>query len=175
MEISMDRATKEQFVVSLRDALSHAGLVVVTHQAGLTVAETRDLRHVMRLGESFYKVTKNTLARLAVKGTKFENLESMFSGPMALAFSADPIAAAKISVQYASTNDKFSIVGGNLNGELLDAEGIKQLALLPSLDELRGKIVGVLVAPATRVATLMQAPAAQLARVLNAHATKEAA
>ncbi|MBS0186034.1 MAG: 50S ribosomal protein L10 [Proteobacteria bacterium] len=171
----MDRATKEQFVGSLRDALNHAGLVVVTHQAGLTVAETRDLRDAMRLGESFYKVTKNTLARLAVKGTKFESLESMFSGPMALAFSADPIAAAKISIQYASTNEKFSIVGGSLNGELLDAEGIKQLALLPSLDELRGKIVGVLVAPATRVATLMQAPAAQLARVLNAYATKEAA
>ncbi len=171
----MDRATKEQFVVSLRDALSHAGLVVVTQQTGLTVAESRNLRNTMRLGESFYRVTKNTLARLAVKGTKFEGLESMFSGPMALAFSEDPIAAAKISVQYASTNEKFSIVGGSLNGELLDAEGIKQLALLPSLDELRGKIVGILVTPATRVATLMQAPAAQLARVLNAYATKEAA
>lgn len=171
----MDRVTKEHFVSSLRDALSHAELVVVTRQIGLTVAESRNLRGAMRLGDSFYKVTKNTLARLAVRGTKFEGLESMFSGPMALAFSADPISAAKISVQYASTNEKFSIVGGALNGEILDVEGVKKLALLPSLDELRGKLVGVLQTPATRIATLMQAPAGQLVRVLNAYATKEAA
>lgn len=171
-EISMDRATKEQFVIDLRDALSRAELVVVTKQLGLTVAEVRNLRGTMRSQEASYKVTKNTLARLAIKGTKFEGLESMLSGPIALAFSMDPIAAAKISVQYAATNENFSVVGGCLDGKILSMEDVKNLASLPSLDELRGKIVGVLVAPATRVATLMQAPAAQLARVLNAYATK---
>lgn len=168
----MDRTTKEHFVESLRSQLDCAGLVVVTRQLGLTVAEVGDLRNKMRDGESSYKVTKNTLARLAIKGTKFEGLSPMLNGPTALAYSVDPIAAAKISVQYASNSDKFSVVGGCMNGQILDAAAVQCLATLPSLDELRGKLVGLLVAPSTRIATLMQAPAAQLARVLNAYATK---
>ena len=168
----MNRAAKEQFVASLRDALNRAGLVVVTQQQGLTVAEIRNLRDKMRLGQASYKVTKNTLARLAIKGTKFEGLDALLLGPTALAFSEDPIAAAKVAVQYAETQEKLSVVGGCLDGQILSSEGIKNLAMLPSLEELRGKIVGILVTPATRIATLMQAPAGQLARVLNAHASQ---
>ena len=170
---SVDRATKKEFVVSLRSALDTAGLVVVAQQKGLTVAEVGDLRKKMRSEGASYKVAKNTLARLAVQGTKFAGLESMLSGPTSLAYSQDPIAAAKILVQYAKQNDKIVVLGGCLNGEVLTAEGVNHLAMLPSLDELRGKLVGLLVAPATRLATLSQAPAAQLARVLNAYATKE--
>lgn len=168
----MDRTAKEHFVESLRSQLECAGLVVVTRQLGLSVAEVGDLRNKMREGESSYKVTKNTLARLAIKGTKFEGLTPMLSGPVALAYSVDPIAAAKVSVGYAAINDKLSVVGGCMNGQLLDSNAVQCLATLPSLDELRGKIVGLLVAPSTRIATLMQAPASQLARVLNAYATK---
>lgn len=168
----MDRTTKEHFVDSLRSQLDCAGLVVVTRQLGLNVAEVSDLRNKMRDGGSSYKVTKNTLARLAIKGTQFEGLSSMLSGPTALAYSIDPIAAAKVSVEYANSNDKFSVVGGCMDGQLLDAAAVHRLATLPSLDELRGKMVGLLVAPSTRIATLMQAPASQLARVLNAYATK---
>lgn len=168
----MDRKGKEEFVISLQRALTQAGLVVVTHVQGLTVAEISDLRCKMRDGGAFFKVTKNTLARLAVKGTKFEGINPFLGGPTALAHSEDVIAAAKIAVKFANSNEKLKVIGGCLNGELLDAAAVKRLAELPSLDELRGKLVGVIVAPASRIATISQAPAAQLARVFNAYATK---
>jgi large subunit ribosomal protein L10 len=163
---------KQQLVTSLHQTLKTAELVVITQQSGLTVAEVTNLRRQMRQAGAGYKVTKNRLARLALEGTKFEGLKSMFTGPTAIAYSADPIAAAKVAVTYANSNEKLTIVGGAMGGQLLDPNGVKALATLPSLDELRGKIVGVLAAPATKIAAVLQAPAAKLARVLNAYASK---
>ncbi len=168
----MDRSEKQQLVTSLHQTLKTAELVVITQQSGLTVAEVTNLRRQMRQAGAGYKVTKNRLARLALEGTKFEGLKSMFTGPTAIAYSADPIAAAKVAVTYANSNEKLKIVGGAMGGQLLDPNGVKALATLPSLDELRGKIVGVLAAPATKIAAVLQAPAAKLARVLNAYASK---
>jgi len=168
----VERSEKEQLVTSLHETLKKAELVVITQQSGLTVAEVTNLRRQMRQAGAGFKVTKNRLARLALEGTKFEGLSSMFTGPTAIAYSADPIAAAKVAVTYANSNNKLTIVGGAMAGQVLDPSGIKALATLPSLDQLRGKIIGILVTPATRIATVLQAPAAQLARVLKAYASK---
>jgi large subunit ribosomal protein L10 len=168
----VDRSEKEQLVTSLHETLKKAELVVITQQSGLTVAEVTNLRRQMRQAGAGFKVTKNRLARLALEGTKFEGLKEMFTGPTAIAYSADPIAAAKVAVTYANSNEKLKIVGGAMAGQVLDPSGIKALATLPSLDQLRAKIIGILVTPATRVATVLQAPAAQLARVLKAYASK---
>ena len=168
----MDRSEKQQLVTSLHQTLKAAELVVITQQSGLTVAEVTNLRRQMRQAGAGFKVTKNRLARLALEGTKFEGLKSMFTGPTAIAYSADPIAAAKVAVTYANSNDKLKIVGGAMGSQVLDPTGVKALATLPSLDELRAKIIGVLAAPATKVAAVLQAPAAKLARVLNAYASK---
>lgn len=168
----MDRSEKQQLVTSLHETLKKAELVVITQQSGLTVAEVTNLRRQMRQAGAGFKVTKNRLARLALEGTKFEGLKEMFTGPTAIAYSADPIAAAKVAVTYANSNEKLKIVGGAMAGQVLDPSGIKALATLPSLDQLRGKIIGILVTPATRIATVLQAPAAQLARVLKAYASK---
>jgi large subunit ribosomal protein L10 len=168
----VDRSEKQQLVTSLHQTLKTAELVVITQQSGLTVAEATNLRRQMRQAGAGFKVTKNRLARLALEGTKFEGLKSMFTGPTAIAYSADPIAAAKVAVTYANSNDKLKIVGGAMGGQVLDPNGVKALATLPSLDELRSKIIGVLAAPATKVAAVLQAPAAKLARVLNAYASK---
>lgn len=168
----MERSEKEQLVTSLHETLKKAELVVITQQSGLTVAEVTNLRRQMRQAGAGFKVTKNRLARLALEGTKFEGLKEMFTGPTAIAYSADPIAAAKVAVTYANSNEKLKIVGGAMAGQVLDPSGIKALATLPSLDQLRGKIIGILVTPATRIATVLQAPAAQLARVLKAYASK---
>jgi large subunit ribosomal protein L10 len=168
----VDRSEKQQLVTNLHQTLKTAELVVITQQSGLTVAEVTNLRRQMRQAGAGFKVTKNRLARLALEGTKFEGLKSMFTGPTAIAYSADPIAAAKVAVTYANSNDKLKIVGGAMGGQVFDPAGVKALATLPSLDELRGKIVGLLAAPATKVAAVLQAPAAKLARVLNAYASK---
>jgi len=113
-------------------------------------------------------VTKNRLARLALAGTKFEQLSALFTGPTAIAYSRDPVAAAKVAVEFAGKNDKLIIVGGALEARQLDVEGVKALATMPSLDELRGKLLGMLNTPATRIAAVLQAPGGQLARVLAA-------
>ena len=168
----MDRSEKEQLVTSLHETLKKAELVVITQQSGLTVAEVTNLRRQMRQAGAGFKVTKNRLARLALEGTKFEGLKSMFTGPTAIAYSADPIAAAKVAVTYANSNNKLTIVGGAMAGQVLDPNGIKALATLPSLDQLRGKIIGVLQAPAAKIAAVLQAPAGQLARVFKAYASK---
>jgi large subunit ribosomal protein L10 len=168
----VERSEKEQLVTSLHETLKKAELVVITQQTGLTVAEVTNLRRQMRQAGAGFKVTKNRLARLALEGTKFEGLKSMFTGPTAIAYSADPIAAAKVAVTYANSNAKLKIVGGSMAGQVLDPSGIKALATLPSLDQLRAKIIGILVTPATRIATVLQAPASQLARVLKAYASK---
>jgi large subunit ribosomal protein L10 len=168
----VDRSQKSSVVSSLHERLGAATLVVITRQSGLTVAESTDLRRKMLKAGAGYKVTKNRLARLALEGTKFAELAPMFTGPTAIALSADPVAAAKVAVEFAKTNEKLEIVGGALNDKVLDAEGVKSLAALPSLDQLRGKLLGMLQTPATRVAGVLQAPAGQLARVLRAKADK---
>lgn len=168
----MDRVKKEALVAELRQTFDENDLVVVTHQSGLTVAEASELRRQMREAGARFKVTKNRLAKLALKGTKFEHLSEHFSGPTAIAVSTDPVAAAKVAVGFANKNDKLTIVSGALGDKGLDADGIKALAKLPSLDELRGKIVGLLQAPAGKLASVTKAPAGQLARVLNAYASR---
>jgi large subunit ribosomal protein L10 len=168
----VDRVQKQELVTSLNAIFGSVNLIVVTRPLGLTVAESTDLRVQMRdLGASF-KVTKNRLTRLALKGTKFEPLSDLFSGPTAIAYSEDPIAAAKVAVKFASANDKLEIIGGGLFDEVLDPAGIRTLATLPSLDELRAKIVGMISTPATRIAGVLQAPGGQLARVVQAHASQ---
>ena len=166
----MDRSKKEALVAELHQDFEENNLVVVTHQSGLTVSEVSDLRRQMREAGCKFKVTKNRLAKIALKETKFEALEDAFTGPTAIAVSEDPVAAAKIAVEFANENEKLTIVGGALDADALDADGVKTLAKLPSLDELRGKIVVLLQAPATKVASVLQAPAVQLARVMGAHA-----
>ena len=166
----MDRVAKEQMVSDLHSVFDEANLVVVTHYSGLTVKELGDLRGQMREAEARFKVTKNRLARLALAGTKFEGLADMFTGPTAIAYSDDPVAAAKVTVNFAKGNDKLIVLGGAMGEEQLDATGVKALATLPSLDELRGKLVGLINSPATKVAGVLQAPAGQLARVMSARA-----
>jgi large subunit ribosomal protein L10 len=168
----VDRTEKQQLITSLHETLKKAELVVITQQTGLTVAEVTNLRRQMRQAGAGYKVTKNRLARLALDGTQFEGLKSLFTGPTAIAYSADPVAAAKVAVTYANSNDKLTIVGGAMGSQVLDSDGVKALATLPSLDELRAKIIGILQTPATRVAGVLQAPAGQLARVFKAYASK---
>jgi large subunit ribosomal protein L10 len=168
----VDRAQKEKLVTSLQQALSDTACVVVTHQTGMTVEEVTDLRRQMRTAGANFKVTKNRLARRAFAGTKFEQLAPMFTGPTAIAFSRDPVAAAKVAVEFANRNEKLRIIGGGLNEQQLDVAGVKSLATLPSLDELRGKILGMLQTPATRIASVLQAPGGQVARVLGAYARK---
>ncbi|MBY0273307.1 MAG: 50S ribosomal protein L10 [Alphaproteobacteria bacterium] len=165
----MDRSEKEQLVSSLREGLLESSLVVVSHQTGLTVAQVSDLRRKMREAGAQFRVAKNTLARLAVAGTENEGITPLLSGPTTLAYSKDPVAAAKISVKFANDNDKFNVVGGILDGKLLDAKDIETLSKLPSIDELRAKIIGIISTPATRVAGIVQAPAGQLARVFSAY------
>lgn len=166
----MDRPQKVELVQSLHQLFGEVNLVVVTHYTGLTVAEMNDLRRKMREAGASFKVTKNRLTRLALAGTQYEGLAELFTGPTAIAVSEDPVAAAKASVDFAKANEKLVILGGAMAGQVLDVNGVKALATLPSLDELRGKIVGMLNTPATRVAQVLQAPAGQVARVIQAKA-----
>ena len=168
----MDRSHKEALVTSLQKQLSDTACVVVTHQTGMTVAEVTDLRRRMRAAGASFKVTKNRLARIALTGTKFERLSALFTGPTAIAFSRDPVAAAKIAVEFANKNEKLTIAGGSLGDQRLDAAGVKALATMPSLEQLRAKILGMLQTPATRIASVLQAPGGQVARVLGAYARK---
>ena len=171
----MDRSQKAESVAALNAVFNEVGLVVVTRNLGLSVAQSTALRSKMRDAGAAYKVSKNRLARLALKDTQYEALEEHLTGPIALAWSTDPIAAAKAAVEFAKTNDKLEIVGGAMGSTQLNADGIKALASMPSLDELRGRIVGLVNAPATKVAQLVNAPAAKLARVFGAYGAKEAA
>ncbi|MGK6320630.1 50S ribosomal protein L10 [Sphingomonas sp. DT-204] len=171
----MDRSQKAESVAELNRTFNEVGVVVVTRNLGLTVAQSTQLRSKMRDAGASFRVSKNKLAKIALEGTDYAGLSDLLTGPTALATSVDPVAAAKAAVDFAKTNDKFEIVGGAMGKQVLDVEGVKALASLPSLDELRGKIVGLLVAPATKLATVTQAPAAQLARVFGAYGNKEAA
>lgn len=174
-ETGMDRAEKAEAVSSLNATLSNAASVVIVRNLGLTVAQSTVLRQQMRDAGASFKVAKNRLAKIALDGTSYTGIGDLLAGPTAIAASTDPVAAAKIVVEFAKTNDKLEIVGGGMGDVILDVEGVKALASLPSLDELRGKLVGLLQAPATKVAQIAAAPAGQLARVFGAYGAKEAA
>jgi large subunit ribosomal protein L10 len=169
----MDRAQKSEQVAALKREFNETNVVVITRNLGLTVAQSTDLRNRMRDAGARFKVAKNTLALIAVEGTTYAPISDMLTGPTALATSPDPVAAAKVAVDFAKTNDRLEIVGGAMGDTLLDVNGVKALAELPSLDELRARIVGLVQAPATKIAQLMNAPAAKLARVFAAYAAKE--
>ncbi len=148
-------------------------MIVVTRNAGLTVAEVTNLRRQMRAAGASYKVAKNRLATLALDGTRFEGITPMLTGPTALAWARDPVAVAKAAVEFAKTNDKLVLVGGALGTQMLNADGLKALAELPSLDVLRAGLLGMINTPATRIAGVLQAPAGQLARVFAAYAKSD--
>ena len=171
----MDRAQKAAAVADLKQTFSEVGVVVVTRNLGLTVAQSTQLRTKMREAGASYKVSKNKLAKIALDGTDYLSLGDMLTGPVGLASSIDPVAAAKVVVEFAKTNDKLEIVGGSMGATALNVEGVKALATMPSLDELRAKIVGLIQAPAQKLASITQAPAGQLARVFGAYGAKEAA
>jgi len=171
----VDRTEKREFVASLGLVFAETSMVVVTQNKGLTVAEVSDLRRKMRASGSTFKVAKNRLAVLALDGTRFDGIKPMLKGPTALAWSHDPVAVAKAAVDYAKTNEKFVVIGGALGTQMLNADGIKALADLPSLDALRARLVGMIQTPATRIAGVLAAPAGQLARVFGAYANKDEA
>ena len=164
----MNRSQKAELIETLQSTFNEASTVVVAHQVGMTVVESSDLRGKMREAGAGFKVTKNRIAKLALKGTRFEALESMFTGPTAIGTSNDPVAAAKILVEYAKSNDKVAVIGGSMDGKILDKAGVEALATMPSLDELRGKLVGLIQAPAAKIARVTQAPAGKVARVIKA-------
>lgn len=168
----MDRSQKQNLVVELQNSLKKAKTVIVAHQEGLTVAESTELRNKMRENDSAYKVIKNRLAVRALKGTKFEVLSKLFLGPTAIAFSEDMTAPAKITFAFSKENPKFTVIGGCHDGNELTLEEIQNLANLPSLDELRGKIIGILSSPGRNIACILQASAVKIANVLKAYSEK---
>lgn len=171
----MDRLEKRELVGALHHNFADTPVVLVTRNLGLSVAKVTELRRQVRAAGASFKVTKNRLARLALEGTAYQDLGKMLTGPCAITTSPDPVAAAKILTLFAKDNDKLEILGGAMGKTVFDAKGVKALAELPSLDELRAKLVGLIQAPATKLAQLANAPAAKLARVFGAYATKDAA
>ena len=169
----MERAEKREFVTELNEVFKASGSVIVARYAGITVAQMNDLRKKMRAAGGTVKVAKNRLAKIALQGTESEGITDLFQGQTLIAYSADPITAPKVAMDFAKTNDKLVVLGGAMGSTTLDAEAVKSLATLPSLDELRAKLLGLLAAPATRVATVVAAPASQLARVFAAYAKKD--
>jgi large subunit ribosomal protein L10 len=169
----MDRAQKAEQVAALKQTFSETQVVVVTRNLGLTVAQSTNLRNRMRDAGASYKVTKNTLTLIALEGTTYASIGEMLTGPTALATSADPVAAAKVAVDFAKTTDRFEIVGGAMGDTVLDVAGVRALAELPSLDELRATIIGLIQAPASKIARTINEPGAMLARVIGAYAAKE--
>ena len=171
----MDRSQKADLVDQLKQVFSETSVVVVTRNLGLSVAQSTDLRLKMRDAGAQFKVAKNRLALIALDGSRYKPIGDLLKGPTALATSTDPVAAAKVAVDFAKTTDKFEIVGGAMGDTVLDVDGIKALAALPSLDELRATIVGLIQAPASKIARTVNEPGAQLARVFAAYGAKEAA
>jgi large subunit ribosomal protein L10 len=170
----MDRSQKADAVAQLNAVFNEVSVVVVTRNLGMTVAQSTDLRNKMRDVGANYKVAKNRLAKLAIDNTDYVGLDDMLTGPVGLAWSTDPVAAAKAAVEFAKTNDKLEIVGGSMGSVVLDEAGIRALASMPSLDELRAKLIGLVNAPATKIAQVVTAPAAKVARVFAAYADKAA-
>ena len=169
----MDRAGKAEAIETLKGVFADSGAVVVTHYMGLTVAQMTDLRTRLRKEGATLQVVKNTLATKALSGGAGAAGDALFKGPVAIAYAKDPVSAARVTTDYAKGNDKFSVVGAVLGTTVLDEKGVGALATLPSLDQLRGTLIGLIQAPATRIAGVLQAPAGQLARVFNAYATKD--
>ena len=169
----MDRAQKAEQVAALKQTFNETSAVVVTRNLGMTVAQSTALRIRMRDAGASYKVTKNTLSLIALEDTPYAGISDMLTGPVALATSTDPVAAAKVAVDFAKTTDRFVIVGGAMGETVLDVAGVRALAELPSLDELRARIVGLIQAPATKIARTISEPGAMLARVFGAYAAKE--
>jgi large subunit ribosomal protein L10 len=174
-ETEVERAEKREFVASMHDAFSNAGALVVAHYTGLTVSEISAFRAKVRDAGGTVKVAKNRLAKIALQGTEAEHISELFQGQTLVVYSADPIAAPKAAVDFAKSNDKLVILGGAMGPTSLDESGVKALASLPSLDELRAKLVGMISTPATRIAQIVNAPAGQLARVIGAYARKNEA
>jgi len=170
----MDRAQKAEWIEDLKGVFASSAAVVVTHYQGLTVAEMNDLRGRLRKEGASFQVVKNRLAQKALNGAG-ETAGAMFKGPVGIAYAADPVAAAKVTVQYAKDNDKFKVIGALMGEVVLDVKGVEALSKLPSLDQIRAQLIGLINAPATRIAGVLQAPAAQLARVFSAYAAKDAA
>jgi large subunit ribosomal protein L10 len=171
----VEKAKKAESVEELKGIFAEAGSVVVAHYAGLTVADLSKLRRRMNAEGASFKIAKNRLAVRALQGTTVEGISGLFKGPTGIAYSKDPIAASKVAVAFAKDNAKLVVLGGSVGSTVLDAEGVKALASLPSLDQLRGKIVGLIQAPATKIAGVLAAPAGQLARVIGAYSKKDAA
>ncbi len=171
----MDRAEKKEVVAALNDVFKKTSVVVVAHYSGLTVAQMQALRGQMRAAGARVEVAKNRLAKIALDGTDVASIGSLMRGPTLIAYSDDPVAAPKVAVAFAKDNEKFVILGGAMGVTALDPNGVKSLATMPSLDELRAKIVGLIQAPATKLAQLTTAPAAKLARVFGAYASQDAA
>ena len=172
----MDRTEKREFVASLAAVFAKTSMVIVTRNDGLTVADVTELRRRVRAAGATHKVAKNRLTSLALAGTQFEGIKPLLKGPTALSWADEPVAVAKVLVEFAKTNEKLVLLGGSLGAQTLDVNSIKALAELPSLDVLRAQLVGLISTPATRIAGVLQAPAGQLARVFGAYAkTGEAA
>ncbi len=171
----MERAEKREFVTELNEVFKASGSVVVARYAGITVAQMNDLRTKMRAAGGTVKVAKNRLAKIALQGTESEGMSDLFQGQTLIAYANDPMIAPKVAMDFAKTNDKLVVLGGAMGSTTLNADAVKSLATLPSLDELRAKLLGLIAAPATRVATVVAAPASQLARVFAAYAKKDEA
>ncbi len=171
----MERAEKREFVTALNEVFKTSGSLVVAHYAGLSVAQMNDLRTKMREAGGTVKVAKNRLAKIALQGTDAEGISGLFQGQTMIAYSDDPIVAPKVAVDFSKTNENLVVLGGAMGTTELDVDGVKELASLPSIDELRAKIVGMISTPATRIAQVVNAPAGQLARVMNAYAQKDEA
>ena len=168
----MERAEKKQAIDDLNGVFKATSVAIVAHYSGLSVAQMQILRKQMKQAGASVKVSKNRLAKIALEGTDVVSIGSLLKGPTVIATSKDPVAAPKVAIEFARTNEQFVILGGAMGKTVLNPDGVKALASLPSLDELRGKIVGLLVAPATKLAQLTNAPAAKLARVVQAYASK---
>lgn len=171
----MDKAGKAEALEAYKQVFADSGVIVVTQYAGLTVAELTDLRIRLKGQGANLKVIKNRLAKIALDGKGGDTAGAMFTGPVAIAFSSDPVAAPKVVAEFAKGNDKLVLIGALMGDEVLDQNGVKALATLPSLDQLRGQLIGLIQAPATKIAGVLAAPAGQLARVFNAYAEKDAA
>ena len=171
----MDRTEKREFVAALATVFAETSFVLVTRNAGMTVADVTKLRRQMRAAGANFKVAKNRLTALALDGTRFEGIKPLLKGPTALAWSRDPVAVAKTAIEFARTNEKFVVLGGSIGNQTLDAAGVKALSELPSLETLRGGLLGMIQTPATRIAGILQAPGGQIARVLAAYAKKDEA
>jgi large subunit ribosomal protein L10 len=168
----VDRAAKKELVATLNEVFKTSNVVVVAHYAGLTVAQMQTLRKQMRAAGASVKVAKNRLAKIALEGTDAASVAPLLKGPTLIAYSGDPVAAPKVAIDFAKTNEQFVVLGGAMGKTALNPDGVKALAALPSLDELRAKLVGLLQAPATKVAQVLNAPAAKVARVVQAYANK---